>query len=818
MFKFNKSLILFSFLLIGILLISSCDGRKGKLNANTPPVITITDYFGSDSLAGVEEPNLFQQTIRWSAYDTDGVIYGYAFRVIDENGNPFHDIQGNVVGTPGYSCVNDSGWVYHYQPGADESIPLEDPDAMKTIWTSQVYAVINFPANVNGDSANVVSTFEVKCIDNIGDESIPAKKYFNAESTIPIARVQSTKGEIDGETIGLGIVFEFQILGDEPFIGEIADYYEFILEKKDLNGNLIPFNGTPQGGYDLDINDPEDWISTRGQADVAHYTMTRFTTPALIPNTIDNDVPADSTFLTVKAIDIAGIISEPVEITFVIKEGFYPGTLIYVAEEKKKKKNDTWVLGQNHFVTYMDQSIPKVIPSIMTADGAHFATPFWIDTEGKLTAIGSQDFRVYLHWGWHGEFETDQPDKRRVGQVYDELTNTPYFAEIISFDIRIDDEAYVYGPLPASDYNVIDDDGTEWLRVPIYHDISQHTNIYGDYTSTGSHKVEIRAVDLQDVADETPAEFTFFVEDFIPKEEKAGILIIDDEENHPSQSPEAIVDTLYNYFFDSQNDVVEVNRVDVADIIGDMGLSALHFYRAVFSPTDIQQYKLIVYHSDKPLINTTSNFDKEYDSLNLYLSGGGNLLFSGGANIVAIQQKCQKDGLPLLEYFGIPRELDDEELQAVHVVTHVNPESGAVTQANFFKLQFMVKATATNGFTDDILLQLPGFNNLVNMKYGLGPVAYFDNLLNGTETIFEFGCKFKDPDGNGLDPTFLDWDADYDTDQYPNEDQYNEFTGKAVAIKRITENNNCYFFGFPLSYMNKDDVKAAMQVILDEIQ
>ncbi len=185
MFKINKSLILFSFLLIGILLISSCDGRKGKVNVNTPPVITITDYFGSDSLAGVEDPNLFQQTIRWSAYDTDGVIYGYAFKVVDENGNPLYDDQGNVTGTPGYSCVNDSGWVYHYQLGADESIPLEDPNAMKTIWTLQVYAVINFPANVNGDSANVVSTFEVKCIDNTGDESIPARKYFNAESNIP---------------------------------------------------------------------------------------------------------------------------------------------------------------------------------------------------------------------------------------------------------------------------------------------------------------------------------------------------------------------------------------------------------------------------------------------------------------------------------------------------------------------------------------------------------------------------------------------------------------------------------------------------------
>ena len=800
MFKLNKSLILFSFLLIGILLISSCDGRKGKVNVNTPPVITITDYFGSDSLTGVGDPNLFQQTIRWSAYDTDGVIYGYAFRVIDENGNPFQDIHGNIVGTPGYSCVNDSGWVYHYLPGADESIPLEDPDASKTIWTSQVYAVINFPANVNGDSANVVSMFEVKCIDNIGDESIPAKKYFNAESNIPTVKAQSTKGDVDGEMIGLGIVFEFVIQGDEPFIGEIADYYEFVLEKKDLNGNLIPYDGTPQGGYDLDINDPDDWISTKGQDDVSHFTMTKFTTPALIPNTVFGNVPADSTCLTVKAIDIAGIISEPVEISFVIKEGFYPRTIIYYGEAVSPTGvsisgacNDIRALGRNHFATDMDQSIPKVIPSIMTSEGAHFATPFWVDQEGKFTLIGSHDLRVYMHWGWSGEFEGNpqNPYGRRVGQVNDELTYKPYFSEIKFFDLRLDGEPYHYGPLPFEDFGYLDEEtGKEWLRVPISNDIAQTTILTG--LDTGTHRFEVRAIDLQDVADKTPSEFIFEIVDAIPAEEKEGILVIDSESG--TQTNQDSIDVKYEYFLSDQSNVNYIKRADVKAFIGSLNLTQLHFAKSVFSPTDLQQYKVIIYHSDSPRKNNASNFEMEYDSINLYLLGGGNIIFSGGANIQSIQEKCNKDGTPLLQkYFGIP-------LQSENYDNVVEILSESLYEYN----PFFNKAYADNGFTYDIDLELPSsVNNYINFNhlYGLNAVSFFNEFEEGTQIIFTLGCKEI---GDGL----------YD----PSQTEYDYYNGQPVAVKRDNNGSKCYLFGFPLSYMDTEQVRTTLNQIIEEIE
>ena len=149
---------------------------------------------------------------------------------------PFTNAQGDTIGTPGYEIVDENGWVYHYQTGADETIPLELSDS-KTIWTDQVYTIINFPANQDGDSTDVTSVFEVKCKDNMGEEcEESAIKYFHVNSLKPTCTVGSTKGDIAGKTIGTGIVFRFNIIDDDQFVGSIPDYFLFKLEKKDLLG------------------------------------------------------------------------------------------------------------------------------------------------------------------------------------------------------------------------------------------------------------------------------------------------------------------------------------------------------------------------------------------------------------------------------------------------------------------------------------------------------------------------------------------------------------------------------------------------------
>lgn len=808
-----------------MLLFTACEDRKGSLQQNNAPVISITDYFGEDSLGAIGDAELFQQTIRWNAYDIDGSIEGYAYRVLDTDGNP--------IATPGHEYIVDDpslppeeqGWVWHYEPLADESIPLSSPEARRTIWSDEVYTVINFPANVDGDSAQVVSCFQVKCIDNRGDESEIATKYFKAVSAKPRVLISSTKGEIAGKTIGTGIFLQFAVLSDEEYIDEEAQYYEFALQKRDLEGNIIPYDGTDAGGYDMDANDPNTWINTKGQANHDRYLISRTTEHNLLPNAVDEEgVAQDSTYLIARAIDIAGIISEPDTISFVVKEGFHPGSLIYVGTKDNAEKNDTWVLGENHYTTYMDASIPKVIPSVQTISGTHFATPFWVDYPGgfdnegearpdstKYSAIWSQDLKVTMRWGWYGEYESDEPFKKKVGAVKDEETGTTYFAEITHFDIRLDGAPFEYAPLPAVGENLqIDEDGTQWLRVPISHDISQGTLLTGDKVSPGTHTIEVRAVDLQGVYDPSPAIFTYEIVE--PMVEKNGILIIDDDT--AALCDQDAIDAFYDNLLIDQPIVDHVKREDVANYISSIGLSPLHFNKPVFSPTDLQQYELIIYHSDSPLKNNASNFQKEYEVFNLYFKLGGNMIFSGGANIQGVQENCQKDALPLLEeFFGIPLSVDNEDMLV-----------NTISNANYFTNPFFVRADAVDGFTNNIELAkdpnpiIPFIDDPIAL-YGLNAVAYFnpDHLNNFTEITFTLGCKEPDPDGNGFDPTFTEWDDVDDTDKHPSEVQFNEIQAQPVGLKKITDVNKCYIFGFPLSFMNEDHAKIAIDTILNEI-
>jgi hypothetical protein len=202
MSSFKKWIPIFGIVLFLFLLVAGCS-RSGSLKSNQPPSITITSYGGTDTLS--TDPELFQQKIFWEAHDVDGVVKFYAYRVLDQNENP--------IATSGHMYIDDNGWVYHYKDGVnvDENTPTPDTPGYGTIWTRDVYALINFPAhNTEGDSAIVKSIFEVKCMDNRGAESNIARKYFTASSRKPEILFDD-KDKINGKTVGQGIYLEFDI-------------------------------------------------------------------------------------------------------------------------------------------------------------------------------------------------------------------------------------------------------------------------------------------------------------------------------------------------------------------------------------------------------------------------------------------------------------------------------------------------------------------------------------------------------------------------------------------------------------------------------
>ncbi|MCF7859580.1 MAG: hypothetical protein K9N07_09730 [Candidatus Cloacimonetes bacterium] len=785
MLKKKGAIYLILFVLFFILILTSCEPRKGTLNANARPSVTITNYFGADDDSLLTEAQLFQQTIQWSGIDSDGVVEGYAYRILNEDEEPIATAGNDVITDP-------DGWVKFYTPSADLSIPL-DQSAQTTIWIDQSYTTVNFPAaDANGDSANVVSIFEVKCIDNGGLESEIARKYFSAYSHTPRIFIGSTKGEISGETISTAIIFKFTMHDDDPYVGAIPYYFQYKLEKRDLSGEVIP---EVEGGY------PDQWETTYYNPDINLSLHSAISGNPLLTNTFVDDVAQDSTFLIAKAVDAALISSMEKEISFLVKDGFYPGTIIYYGEDNVYA-NAIKALGVHHFSTYIPDGTASILPSVQTSDGTHYATSFWYDSEEKYTAIGSEDLKVYVRWGYKGEFEDNHPFKQRYLETLDELTGQPYYCEIVAYDLRLDGEPYYYPPLPAEGDNLqIDDDGTEWLRVGVNYAIGQKTTI--TRTSCGGtledlygeHTFEVRAVDMQGAVDLTPDEFTYNVVPPVPKAEKSGILIIDDDGNNQA-TPAALVDSLYNYFVsDYTTDAGYINRKSLNEwFTNDLHMIGLHDH-SLIATNDIQNYKAIIYHSD----NGAAEFDfwKEFETFKIYLNQGGHIILSAGGSLKKIQQNCNSTGFTILHnYFGIP----------ITNANAINRVSSSYTDSPFF-----IKAVSENSF-NDLDLMLPSFNTTITNPVipqfsvnGLGPVALFNDF--NAEEIFSYGCKPVDEDPPGQ-PYHIN----------PTQEEYDQLQGQSIGLKYTSPAQNvCYVFSFPLSYMDSEQVKTMMTQLLNDL-
>lgn len=805
MLRLKKSLLIFTLVMIGTLVFFGCD-RQGSLNQNENPNVKITTYAGEavqDSL-DLETPSVFQQTIRWASNDVDGVVEGYAYRVVNEvNG------VDEYLSTPGHDYIQDpEGWVYHYTEGANESIPMDSDQANITIWTKDVYAVVNFPANVDGDSSNVVSRFDVKCRDNSGEESTIDSKYFNVYSYQPGVSILSTSGDIAGEKVGTGIILEFSILDHNPYADVTPDHFEFkLLTKDNQTGSLTPQHA-------------EEWISTKSvnnnTGNISQYALTNTgdTYPNIMPNNILGTVALDSTYIVARTVDVAGIISRPDTISVLVSEEFFPGTVIFDGVNNNgsidSSLNDIWVLGEYHYVTYLSETIGSVIPNVNTVDGVHFSTPFWIDSDHRYTALNSNDLNIYVHWTWKGNYTNDNPNEKLKGEVIDETTGNNYYSDIVAFDLRLDGEAFVYPPLPGNTFNIIDEDGKEWLRV--YKawglDIFENAVIYS--LDSGDHRFEVRSVDLQLKADPTPSTLEFTLVEPIDPDQKQGILILDDDANDSNYSPDALVDDLYykEYLFDyltandidPEDDPADNDLVHIVDHVAQHNdNSTLHAGSTKFSPTDMQQYKMILFHSDRATL--LPHITGEYAALNLYLKTGGNIVFSGCNNITNLQEELYQYGYPIMnDYFGVA----DLNPESNDVVNYLN--NSFAPGLDIQRMHILEYASPDNGFTTTLNLADTEDNfNLFQTMFGnggLGTISYFNEelLVPGTQVIYRLGSRL--PGDGALDISHAEYDF---------------YNGQPVALKKVTGESTCYTFGVPFSYLNKTDVKDMLNQIIIEL-
>jgi len=801
----RKSVRLFtlSLLLLSALLAFTGCGKSGTKFPNQAPDIVITSFEGFDDSALLapyaNTEFLFQQKIFWNATDPDGVVTGFAYRVMDQNGNP--------IATPGNHYVDMSGaitpqnvldkygpgWVMHYLPNANENIPLDNPASDRTIWTSAKYAVINFPAaDANGNPLTTLSRFEVIAVDNRGDvtpvytpavagDPYPRSKAwrsFNATSARPTCNISTTRGNPDGGEVGAGIRLSFFMDDDDPFIPIRPYKYEFRMSKIDpVTEALIP-------------GSQSEWYNSSTVADptINEFLLTKHTTPSLEYDFDNAGTILSKTKVEARVYDMAGVVSvvdTSTAITFAVKPGFRPKTITYPQK--------VYALGDNHFIDYTDESLPEILPFTFVGGTQRFATPFFRDTENKRAAITSNNMKVWIRWGWRGEYGqvpatgpinyTDNPYDKKVDNVKDRYTDINYFSEITHFDLRLDNQPYFYAPYPQSVYGVHDAaTGKDWLRVPLYSPLGQ-TVVLTSLTP-GEHTFEVRCVDLQGEADPEPATITFYLHQLVPAADRSGILVIDDDPDN-SSSPDATVDAKY------------------ANMLSDYSGTKTYLKRATqtymdnrdrrISSTTLQPYKLVIYHCDNP--SNSGNLKAEHDALSMYIHSGGNVLVSHTAWLSStLQDFANFNQKTFLSYFGLPFVGTPAKM--------INPASAS----NLNSMTFFQKAIGQNSYPDINLAfeePNPSFNNIINLRKGLSSVAYFeDSYFTGTpeNVIYRMGIK----------------PVNYAT-QPPTQAQFDLLNNRVVGIRRTGTNSKCYMFSFPLSYMVDAEAKAAMNKVLAEV-
>jgi hypothetical protein len=299
----------------------------------------------------------------------------------------------------------------------------------------------------------------------------------------------------------------------------------------------------------------------------------------------------------------------------------------------------------------------------------------------------------------------------------------------------------------------------------------------------GNHIFEVRAVDLQGEVDPTPATYEFVVEEVIPASEKSGILIIDDD--HPLNaaaylSPETFVDEFYRSLF-TNLDIVE--EIDMYQINSDPNME-----KPVLSPTDLNKFKLVVYHSDSPAEN--NHFVRENDVFSLYMYGGGNLLISGGASVnTAIRNSFTEEKTFFERFVDVSNTPDNP----------VGNFSQAVSEA--WSNPFFIKALISDAYqtgSPEIDLELNpniGFNTVYEIpRGGLGPVTYFPMLEGRDNVIASFGCKSVYAEATN--PSFV-----------PTPQVFETINMQPVAFKvNNMYGGSVYVFGFPLSYMESSEL------------
>ncbi|MBS3741087.1 MAG: hypothetical protein KGY74_03085, partial [Candidatus Cloacimonetes bacterium] len=649
----------------------SCD-RKGSLKTSKNPVIEITEYSGISKPEGVADStffhnigdhinptlydSIFQQTIYWNAYDEDGVVKSFAYRIGTWDSVNSEWQYDKAYGIEIDKSEKNYGWVLHRQPNGDS-----------LIWTSPDQrfprATVYFPSQDTSDFRNNFGKFEVKCKDDQGNISNVDTKYFCTYSEIPTTYITTSQGNIDSCRVGTAINFEFSVQDPDPYgYGDEAAYYKYRLARVPRIGSREDTLGKGFSGYEFSVgeeilgfvNGDSTWKSTKGTETPSKLFLQM---PA-------NDINELSQ-LQVKAVDKAGV-EDPgyATSTFFVRDYFKPETRPFMdnSQEFLNVLPNVYVLGKNHYLGYLPSNVTMEIPQREVGGDIHYATQFYYDRDTTLTAVWSNDLEINFRWEYFGEYMARQPQEGKITRSYKGYTfsynenlnvrqvigddpNDPiiplgycsYYCDVTHMEIQLDDGVDNLPPLGEIVTDPIT--GEKWRRIPIEdNQLCRIINHPGENNLTpGEHTFEVRARDIQGAVDPEPAQIHFNLPEIPDQSEK--VLLV----NNTSNMFFTDVSLINNYYGqlvkEAFSSVVDSTMIDTLEILDSsdpikiLNKTIGHAQATYFALSNILDYKTIVWqshNSTKYYANTSDNLRTHTDLLNLFMNNGGNLVFSGG--------------------------------------------------------------------------------------------------------------------------------------------------------------------------------------------
>jgi hypothetical protein len=195
----------FMVFIIGLLFISCT--QKHPTQSNEPAETFFINLFEGVKTE-IENSNeyTFTQTISWDLLEEGESLFAYRITTSNEE-------------LPAGIFTNENGWIYHYQPGADEKISLSSPTAGRTIWTTEKSFEIIFQS-VMTELTQIIVDFEVKyLLDDLESDLIHKSFFDNREIGTCLT---NSAGDCAGEIIGTGTTF---LLNEEIFDIFVEGFY-----------------------------------------------------------------------------------------------------------------------------------------------------------------------------------------------------------------------------------------------------------------------------------------------------------------------------------------------------------------------------------------------------------------------------------------------------------------------------------------------------------------------------------------------------------------------------------------------------------------